>query len=178
MTSREKQIILGTVLGGSSIVKTSLGKEYYLMMRGKNLNWIRKKAGELSNLAVPGKCVISRDGTNRWNSRCYPEFQDIRKLFYNGSIRSLKSEALDQLMDIGLATWYLDCGILCKNKVILNTNIWGKNGNKKIVKYFKIIDFEVNLTMIRKSLRLELTEDSSKKFLKLISHFISELDGK
>ena len=45
--SYQKQILYGTILGGSSIVNPTYGRNCYLAMRDNNLNWLSYKINEL-----------------------------------------------------------------------------------------------------------------------------------
>lgn len=173
MTNRQKQVIIGTVLGGSSLCKTQKGKNFYLLMRGKNLIWLQKKAGELINLSNK-KNVIERDGTYRWNSKCLTEMSELSKYFFKNKTRYLKIEILDNITDLGLAVWYLDCGNYINEQIILNTNIWGLRNSQKIQKYFKLLDYKSKIKKIKNSINIILDKPSSENFLQTISHCLSE----
>lgn len=166
MTSREKQIIIGTILGGSSIIKPSKGKHCYLAMRGKLGAWLEHKAFQLSKFATEKPFSIEK--TNRWHSLCYPIFDEFRANFYYRDKRRLKIEQLEGLHDIALAIWYGDAGKFHRGQVILNTHIWGEKGTKVFRQYFELIDYSAELFKERGRSRLRLDEESSRKFIKLV----------
>lgn len=172
LSSRQLQVIIGTILGGSSLAKTKKGKNFYLMMRDKNSSWMQKKVGELISLGKNE--IVMRDGTNRWCSRCLNKLTELSKFFYKNKKRELRAEILDSLMDIGLAVWYLDCASIINDKIVFNTNIWGEKGSKKIVKYFEIIDYQTKIIDVRHSIRVCFNEASTENLLKLINPCISE----
>jgi hypothetical protein len=164
------QIVLGTVLGGSSIVKPSKGKNCYLFMRSTNENWINYKAAELSCFASQNPFNKEKN-TIRWHSNCFPVFKEMRDLFYSDKIKIVTPNVLNRLRDIGLAVWYGDCGKLVDNCVVLNTNQFGENGNEIIKNYF--IEAGIGDCLITKnrigSFRIQLSEKATEKFLMTVA---------
>jgi hypothetical protein len=172
ITPRQRQVIIGTILGGSSIVKPKNGKNCYLSMRGKNTNWLEWKAFQLDALSSYEPFTIEK--TNRWHSFCLPAFNEFKEKYYNNNNRSLKLKELELLWDIALATWYGDSGKIVNDLVVLNTNIWGDSGTKIFVKYFKLIDYNAAPFTERGHYIIQLDEESSFKFLKLVGPQLPE----
>ncbi len=170
ITVRQKQIVKGTILGGSSIVKPSKGRNCYLSMRNKDGNWIDYKASELASFS--SKAPFTLEKTNRWHSLCYPFFSEVRELFYDGKKRTLTSEALNDLRDIAFMIWYGDAGFYKKESAVFNTNIWGKKGTEIIGEYFDLLGYGFDIYKDRKSYRIKLDEEASVNLFKMISpHF-------
>ncbi|RDJ35550.1 MAG: hypothetical protein DWQ19_12090 [Crenarchaeota archaeon] len=170
VAKRQLQIIKGTILGGSSLVKPTKGRNCYLSMRGKNAKWIDYKASELSVYSSLAPFTLEK--TNRWHSLCYPIFSEMREMFYDGKKRCLNPNALDDLQDIAFMIWYGDAGHYKNNSIILNTNIWGKKGTEVIGEYFNLLNYNCIIFKNRESYRIRLDEDSSLDLLKKISpHF-------
>ena len=167
ISTRQKQVIIGTILGGSSVVKPKNGKNCYLSMRDKHGTWLEWKAFQLDSLSSYTPFTVEK--TNRWHSFCLPEFNELRDKFYTSQKRLLKLKELELLWDSALATWYGDCGKIKDNCVILNTNIWGEKGTKVFVKYFSLIDYYAEMFQERGHYRVKLDEISSFKFIKLIA---------
>jgi hypothetical protein len=165
ITSRQKSIIIGTILGGSSIVRPSKGKNCYLSMRNKDLDWLKFKGNELANLAT--KDPITNEKTYRWHSICYPIFNEFEEMFYKDKKRFINIETLYLLQDISIATWYKDCGNLNKNQIVLNTHIWGKEGTETIKEYFDSLEWNNKIFMERKNFRIKLDENSSQEIIKM-----------
>lgn len=171
ITSKQRAIIIGTILGGSSIVKPKKGKNCYLSMRSKDLNWLKFKAKELSNLST--KDPITSEKTYRWHSICYPLFNEFEDMFYEKKERKLKTEVLNLLQDVSLAVWYKDCGFLQKNQVVLNTHIWGKEGTEKTLEYFESLEWEAEIFTERKNYRIRLLENGSEEILKMYNNLMA-----
>lgn len=170
ITPHQKFVIIGTILGGSSIIKPQKGKNCYMSMRDKDLSWLRFKADQLKNLTSQSPLTIEK--TNRWHSVCYPLFNDFHKLFYKGKQRIMNVDQLNLLHDSSMAIWFGDAG-KCKGKnVILNTNIWGKSGNDKIKKYFESLDWGAEIFLERKNYRIILDESASKEFKEIINPYL------
>lgn len=171
ITSRQRAVVIGTILGGSSIVKPKKGKNCYLSMRNKDLDWLKFKSSELANLST--KDPITSEKTFRWHSICYPLFNEFQEMFYKDKKRKLKIETLNLLQDISIAVWYKDAGVLSKNHIIFNTHIWQKEGTENISSYFQSLDWECKIFTERKNYRIELSEESSKEVLKMYEGLIS-----
>jgi hypothetical protein len=166
LTNRQKQVIMGTILGGSSIVRPANGKNCYLSMRGKSERWLKFKAEELSSLASWKPFTV--ETTNRWHSMCYPIFNDYFQMFYVEKQRKINPEVIDQLGDVAMMIWFGDCGRHERNRVILNTHIWGEEGTQKIKEYFETLGWASDIIRERGNFRIKLDAESSKDFIGLI----------
>lgn len=169
ITSWQKQIIIGTILGGSSLVKPSKGRNCYLFMRSKNRNWLLYKAEELKNLSSQ-RPFTEEGNTLRWHSNCYPIFNEFRDAFYVHGKKSVSMPILDQLRDIGLAIWFGDCGRIKGNCIWLNTHKFGRAGSQMVAKYFNEVGIGADVATERKNLRVSLTVDGTQRFLATVAH--------
>lgn len=171
--SWQKQIIMGTILGGSSIVKPAKGRNCYLFMRSCKQDWVKYKAEELKSLA--SEHPFTQEGnTLRWHSNCYPVFNEFRDEFYKGDKKKLTMNILDKLMDIGLAVWYGDRGKLIRNKLVLNTGAFGEDGTNLAIKYFNEVGIECNLYKERNKFRVQFTKEGTLKYFATIAHTLPE----
>ena len=167
LSQREKQIIIGTILGGSSIVKPQRGKHCYLAMRAIHGEWLEYKAFQLSKFASDKPFSIEK--TNRWRSLCYPVFDEFRDMFYEDGKRKLRLDVLEGLHDIALAMWFGDSGKYERETATINTHIWGEAGSLTLIEYFKLIDYSAEIFLERKKFRVRLNKKSSKKLIELTS---------
>jgi hypothetical protein len=170
ITQAQKFLIIGTILGGSSIIKPQKGKNCYMSMRDKDLSWLKFKAEQLKDLTSQSPLTIEK--TNRWHSVCYPIFNEYHEMFYKGKNRVLKIEQLNLLHDSSIAIWFGDAGKCKGDQVVINTNIWGKKGTDIIVEYFKSLDWKSEGFLERKNCRVRLDVESSKEFLKLVGPYL------
>lgn len=175
ITPWQRQIILGTVLGGSSIVKPKGGRNSYLSMRGKDAYWLEYKSQELKNLASPTPFLIENENKYfRWHSLCYPEFNEFHTSFYADGKKHVSMNIMNELRDIGLATWFLDGGKLEKNTIVFNTNVFREEGTNLIAQFFNEISIAAEPVIKGKSFRVTIKEQSVEKFFKVISHRVPE----
>ena len=171
ISKRQNKIIIGTILGGSSIVNPSKGRHCYLAMRSRNKKWIEHKASELFSLSSDNPFTLSKH-TNRWQSLCYPIFDEYRNMFYKNNIRHIKAITLDTMYDLSIAIWYMDSGKYHNNEIILNTHIWGEKGTNTIEKFFRIgLNYSTRITTDRGRFRIIIDADSSKDFFKIIAPY-------
>jgi hypothetical protein len=170
VTNQQRFLIIGTILGGSSIIKPKKGKNCYLSMREKDLSWLRHKADQLVDLASQSPMTIEK--TNRWHSVCYPIFNEFREMFYEGDKRSLNVDTLNLLHDSSIAIWFGDAGKCKGDHVVINTNIWGEKGTEMIVEYFTSLEWDASVALERKNFRVKLGRESSKEFLSMVSSYL------
>ena len=163
------QIINGTILGGSSLIKPKGGQNSYLSMRSKNGKWLDYKALQLGDFASSEPFTWERN-TNRWHSLCYPLFTELRKKYYSNNKRFISVELLDslKLKDIAFSIWFGDCGDYNNGIITYNTKVWGEEGTQEISKYFDLLGFKCEVFKIRKNFRIRLDFDSSQKLAKMI----------
>lgn len=127
--SFQNQILIGTILGGASLIKPPKGRNYYLSMRGKDEQWLKYKMEEMPQY-YPASEMHLYGSTYRCNSCCLESLTDMYKLLYRDNKRFVTMGLLDQLMDIGIAVWYLDGG--------------GKTGRNRKNAYFNVTKLGVN----------------------------------
>lgn len=169
-----KQIIVGTVLGGSSLVKPKKGRNCYLFMRSAQKDWLKYKAQELDNLASQ-RPFTQEGNTLRWHSNCYPVFTEYYNMFYTSEKKTVSMQILDSLRDIGLSVWYGDCGKIKNGIITFNTNKFGEEGTNIISQYFSEAGIgETKVVRERKYIRLMFTPEASERFLLIVANRIPD----
>lgn len=171
ISDRQRQFIIGTVLGGSSIVSPKKGKNCYLSMRGKNAYWIEYKSHELKDLASPSPFLVEKKKETyfRWHSLCYPIFNEFNELFYKDGKKTVQMKALNELRDIGLAIWFLEGGRIHKGVVEFNTTTLNEEGTNVVVKYFTEVSLPCYKKQEGKGFRVIMSPTATIKFLKTIA---------
>lgn len=159
ITSWQKQIILGTCLGGSSLVGN---KTCYLSMRSKKVRWLLWKAKELHILGSPNS-MYKEGGTYRWRSLNYPIFTEVRE-----SLKDIGSY-LDNLRDIGICTWFEDAGKFKSDDTLYIIVTRYKEKLDIFHDYFQMIDIPCEIKKNRGTCYLCFDKISTEKILKLIS---------
>jgi hypothetical protein len=169
ISSWQRQIILGTILGGSSLVKTE-GRNCYLSMRGRNLGWIEYKSQAIDMLAPPNPFLTTKTGYFRWHSCCSPLLNDFYDLFYRNGKKTANMDVLNELRDIGLSIWFLDSGKIKDKELYMNTVYLGEDGTKIVNQYFREIDLISEVI----GTKVHLDKPSTSKFIEIIVHLIPE----
>ena len=147
INERESQIILGTLLGTSSIIYPEKSKNPHLLMRSnkKNSIWIRCKAFELKKFSRP-KSFIEDQYSYRWNSISTELLLPYYKIFYKNKNKQITLNLLESLKPLSICCWFLDKGFIndteCGFKLLED-----KKSNKNILKYFSLLD----LPLIKKN---------------------------
>jgi hypothetical protein len=142
LTDNQRQVIIGTVLGGSSLIKPPKGTNYYLSMRSSNQTWLKYKAEELDD-CFKSTNLVSNGNTYRINSICHKAFTELHDLLYRDGKRVITEELLDSLRDVSLAIWFLDGGSMIgrnRKNAYINTTKFGEEGTLIVEKYFNLID--------------------------------------
>ena len=168
----EHQVLIGTVLGGSSLIKPPRGKNYYLSMRNKNDLWLKYKMAEMPTY-FKNPVLNFYSGTYRCNSSCNETLTSLKEHLYEGNKRTIKSEILDSLWDIALAIWFLDGGSKTgrgKKNAYINTTKFGKEGTQIVLDYFNSLGMTCNVNKDANRFKVLFTVEGTIKFLKTIAH--------
>lgn len=173
-TNREKQAVLGTLLGNSSIIFPQKSSYPHLQMResiSKGGNWIRCKAEELKKFSRAKSFVADKDSF-RWNSisdECWLYFYN---LCYKNKRKHITAEWLDQLQDYGICCWFMDKGQLQSKSAHIRVSRLGEESQEAIIKYFQVIDIVVTLKKHGGSTVIHFDAEARKKLFKIIGHCI------
>lgn len=162
LSDRQLQIIRGTVLGGSSLIRPKGGKSCYLSMRDKNAKWLEYKAAELKELASLTPFTVEK--TYRWHSLCYPILNGFEAVFYKRGRRFLTVDNISPIADVAFGVWFGDCGRWVGDLIVLNTNVWGRKGSEEIRKYFSCLDYQSEVFCERGRFRVKLDHKASMAF--------------
>lgn len=170
ITEKQKQVIYGTILGGSSIIKPKKGKNCYLAMRDKDKNWLEYKINLLDNLFKNNLNTIKKDkNTYRCYSVAYPVFNEIYNVFYSEKNKVISKELLDLLTDKAWMIWFIDAGRKSKRKCYIRTHKFGEEGTKIIADYFKSLECDCEIHKSRDRFEIVFTNKGSIEFFKIIS---------
>lgn len=168
----EHQVLVGTILGGSSLAKPPRGKNYYLSMRNQNEMWLQYKMAELKTY-FKKPVVHHYSGTCRCNSSCSETLTELKDILYDGKERKVTMQILDSLRDIALAIWFLDGGSKTgrgRKNAYLNTTRFGEEGTNIVLNYFNSLGMTCNVNRDADRFKVLFTVDGTVVFLKTIAH--------
>jgi len=168
----QTQVLIGTVLGGSSLLKPPKGINYYLSMRGQDKNWILYKMSEMSDIFKDLK--FHKYGTTyRCNSSCNSMVTEIYYKLYKDGKRKINMEILNVLTDASIAMWFLDSGSKTgrNNKnAYINTTKFGEDGSNIIKQYFCEIGMKCNINHDGIRLKVLFSVEGTEMLFKTIAH--------
>ena len=170
LTNREKQFVLGSLLGNSSIIFPKNSVSPHMQMREsikKGGTWLRCKAEELKRFSRQ-KSFISDKDSYRWNSvtnLCWDYFYN---LCYKDKTKTITFEWLDQLQDLGLAVWFLDKGQILQKSCYIRVSRLDEKSLDTFVQYFKIIDIPCKIKKHGGSTVINFEDKERDKFIKLV----------
>lgn len=169
INERESQVIIGTLLGTSSIIYPKKSKNPHLLMRStkKNPIWIRCKAYELKRFSRP-KSFIEDQYSFRWNSISTELLIYYYNIFYKKNNKEISFEILESLKPLSICCWFLDKGFVndyeCGFKI--NENDKAK---RNILKYFSLLD----LPLIKSNNNYIFSDRKNvAKFFSIIKNYI------
>jgi hypothetical protein len=172
LTNREKQVVLGTLLGNSSIIFPSKSSYPHLQMResiSKGGEWIRCKAEELKKFSRSKSFVADKD-SYRWNSISDECWNYYYNLCYKNGKKTVNAEWLDQLQDYGIACWFMDKGGVLARSCHIRVSRLAKNSLENILEYFEIIDIPVAIKKHGGSTVINFDQEQKIRLFKLIGH--------
>jgi hypothetical protein len=169
ITERQKQIIYGTILGGSSIIKPKKGKNCYLAMRDNHKEWLEYKVNLLHNLFKTEDTIKKDKNTYRCYSVAYPIFNEIHNIFYSNKNKIVSRDTLELLTDQAWMVWFTDSGRKSSRKCYLRTHKFGEKGSNIIAEYFNSLECECEVHKSRNRFEIIFTNKGSLEFLQIIS---------
>lgn len=171
LTDNQRQVLYGTILGGSSIVKPARGKNCYLAMRDRDYNWLSYKIEELRNFfKIDGHTIKKDKNTFRCYSIAYPVFNEIYDLFYSQDGKIIAPELLEVLNDTAWMVWFVDAGRKSKRKAYLRTHKFGATGSQVICDYFNSLDCDCELRQCRGRYELVFSNSGAVELLATFAH--------
>lgn len=142
LEEKEKQAILGTLLGDSSIGyphRYSKSPILYSTHGYVQKEWAEYKAAFLHRLN-PKTRIAKNDGWGelsvRTSTPCNPALRAIHDLVIKGHGKAVSREWLDGIGDVGLAWWLCDDGSATHNGLSLHTEGFSKTENELIADWF------------------------------------------
>lgn len=173
MTNRKRQIIIGTVLGGSSLIRRGNNRFHHLAMASQESLWLEYKMQELCHIFPKHSLQLDKK-TYRCVSITDEELTDIHELMFRNGKRCITTDLLDSILDITLAMWYLDGGGKTgrnKKNAYLNTTRFGVEGTNLIAGYFSdMLGWECSVSNMSTRSRIVFSVESTCALFKTITH--------
>lgn len=185
-----KEIILGTLLGDSSIIESSHTKGYVKMCQGRDqfqyLVWKMKALKSL--VGTFGISYQNKDKRDAWKSKMRIHTWSLSQTylhhlyndFYRNGVKVVRLNVLRRLTPMSLAVWYMDDGSIVYQRdtiyaVRLYTNGFTVEDNQIIIDYMNEswgIKFDILCDKRSNTYFLNARKIEADKFLALVSPYI------
>lgn len=166
----QDQVLLGTILGGSSLIKPPKGVNFYLSMRSQNEDWLLYKMLEMPAYFSETN-LHWYTNTYRVNSCCSERLTSFHTNMYEGSKRKITMHILDPLRDIGIAIWYLDSGSKTgrdRKNAYINTTKFGEDGTQIVEQYFNEVGIPCRINRDDTRMKVLFTVDGTVELFRVI----------
>lgn len=115
LTQKQREFVIGTLLGDGSLSRVSKGKSYRLTMGhgSKQLDyllWKKKTMGNLVNQIYKQSQTDRNSTIYHWASITHHEFGFFHKLFYDNTKKIVRPELIFHLTPFAMAVWFMDDG--------------------------------------------------------------------
>ena len=171
----QKQVLYGTILGGSSIIHPERGKNCYLAMRDHDKFWLSYKIEALEDFFKIDQNTIKKDkNTYRCYSVAYPVFNDAYESFYRDGTKVVTREMLEILTDEAWMVWFVDAGRKSKRIAYLRTHKFGQEGTQIIVDYFNSLECHCDVHQCRGRYEVVFTNKGAYELLSIIAPKLPE----
>jgi len=185
MTQRQKDIVVGMILGDAYLQKTGKQNARLRLEQGfSQKNYLEWKIAQLKNYFQSKIKVLERDNPVwkktyqyvRIQSTASPDFGKLRSIFYNNSQKIIpKTIAMIFKKPLSLAVWFMDDGYYYQRDKMAYLYI--PNFNKENIKYLlEALKYNFNLLpMLKKKKRgsvLVFSVKETQKLMGLIQKYI------
>ncbi len=165
LSTIQKQIILGSLLGDGSFIKTRKTFCLCISHGGKQENYLNWKVNNL--ISVLGNKIYKRDRFDKRTSKTYtcldyhslshPFFNKIYPFFYYNKKKGITLNILNAISDLAIVIWYCDNGNLYCNKdthiLTFSTDSFTIEENKLIINWFRK-KYSLNFSLNGRNIRL------------------------
>lgn len=186
LTTIEKQVILGTLLGDGSCTycqeaDKTRNKGIRFTHSRKQKEYVEYKAALLKNLKGTVKDISVTNSFNsektHYQSLVNKAINDCYKLAYKNYKKYVNIEWLNQLDWLGFAIWYMDDGSLDKGpkntSILLHTEGFSEEENQTIIEFYNSKGYKCNLRDDgRRHLFIHFSTESSELIFKQIRSYI------
>lgn len=180
LTNIQKQVIIGGLLGDSSIIKKyknaklsfshSLKQENYAKYKNNLLGELMSGMSYEHNLDKRTNKVYSR--INFW-SKCHPNLNYYYNKFYIKGKKILPIDLLYELDTLGLSIWFQDDGYKNYPGLSIATNCFTLKELETIKIFFKT-KFDINVSIHKSANIIYIEANQTDKFTNLIKKHIQE----
>jgi len=176
LTSTQKSIVIGSIIGDGSLRRAS-GRKNALLEVNHSFDYkeyVDWKYDKLKDIVItPPKPRRGNEGrvAYRFTTRSIPEITELYNKFYANGRKFIPNDIkLDPLV---MAVWFMDDGSKSYKSLYLNTQRFNSEDQKILMdKLFKQWNILSSLNKDKIYYRIRISVDSTPKFKRIISSFI------
>ena len=183
-SSREKEIIIGTILGDAHIALLKTHARLEINHSEKQKDYVFWKYNEFPNRvgAKPHEIHIADSRYNkiykqwRFSTKIHPEFTGLHRMFYKKGKKVIpKNIGLLLTSPLSLAVWFMDDGGRRNDSygLFLNTLSFTESEHKILIKVLKEnFSLECRMHWIQDGYRIYIPSKEAQKFCTLVYSYI------
>jgi len=180
LSDKQKQLVVGSLLGDSSIVKTKQGKaRLYLGHSEKQKDYLLWKNGLLMPFMTKAeiKRYVHKQGYVSYKTWSYvhPFFSEMKAAFYSNGKKIINKSVLNKYMTpLALSVWYMDDGCCKYNKFYNFATACFDYLGVLILSQIVKNKFNINILPYKngKYIYVRVDRKQNEKFEKIISPYI------
>ena len=180
LTQRQKEILIGTVLGDAYLEKNGRYTRVRIDHYDKHKTYIFWLAQEFLPFSLKPRHIVETDKRNgkqysRWHfsTKSLPIFDEFRELFYRNGKKIISPLLVKILSPLSLAIWYMDDGSNNGRNITLNTHNFSIS-EQKVLQKFLLNKFGVATTLVKDRSKYKIAVGSYEysKFIKIVRPFV------
>jgi len=174
-TQRQKEILIGTLLGDSSLINNDLNPYFSCEHGYKQKDYCYHKFLELESLGMAFKYYKRktpdlRNGkfyeSYRIKSKANPYYLDLYSILYKDKVKKLSKFLFKDFTEVSLAYMFMDDGYKINKTVGISTDCFSKEELTEFIKFLKE-RFDLNFTIQSRN-TIYLKVKDFNKFVQLI----------
>lgn len=172
LTRRQKEIVIGSLLGDAHLVATTRGYAFRLNHGIAQKEYVDWKFQELENLTNLSPRVCN-EKVYYFRSVSHPFFDLLRNKFYPGRLKVLPKDLDKWLTPLSLAIWFMDDGAREGCQVRINSQSFSLKENKRLIRILEAkLGISATINRDKDRFRLKVNDKSMDRFRKLVSPYL------
>lgn len=178
LSSIQKKILAGKILGDGSLVPTITGRSYKLQVEHclKQKEYVDWLAEVFPRWLLSPPKILEQHHSYRFRTIAHPDITELHEIFYRDGKKIVPLDIVE-LLDhpIGLAVWFMDDGGLssAKSAVTLSTHSFTEAENNLLIDCLKTnFKLQANLNWDGKGFRLYIPVRAITRFKALVNPYI------
>ena len=155
LTSRQQEIVIGSLLGDGYLVATTRGFAFRVNHGIKQKDYVDWKYSELE--AFTNSQPRGHENSYYFRTVSHDFFGKLRQIFYHGAQKVLPAHIDQWITPLAFSVWVMDDGARDKGQLRLNTQSFTKGENEVLIRILKAkLGIAANLNRDKDRFRLRI----------------------